>query len=97
MDLTDHLDHVIRHEPPGCRNCGTGLAGARQTGAERRQVTEIPPVKAEVTEHQMIERECPRCGERTKADAPDQVTPPVQYGPRASRAATSAAPAPQQR
>jgi transposase len=59
---------VIRHEPPACRTCGTGLAGARQTGAERRQVTEIPPVTAEVTEHQMIERECPCCGERTKAD-----------------------------
>lgn len=29
MELTDHPDHVIRHEPPGCRTCGTGLAGAR--------------------------------------------------------------------
>lgn len=83
MELTDHPDHVIRHEPPGCRKCGTGLAGGRQTGAERRQVTEIPPVKAEVTEHQMIEMECPCCGERTKADAPGWVTAPVQYGPRA--------------
>jgi transposase len=84
MELADHPDHVIRHEPPGCHMCGTGLAGARQTGAERRQVTEIPPVKAEVTEHQMIERECPCCEERTRADAPGGVTAPVQYGPRAS-------------
>jgi hypothetical protein len=44
MALTDHPDHVLRHEPPACRKCGTGLAGARQTGMERRQVTEIPPV-----------------------------------------------------
>ena len=88
MELTDHPDHVIRHEPPACGTCGTGLAGARQTGAERRQVTEIPPVKAEVTEHQMIERECPCCGERTKADAPDGVTAPVQYGPRAAALGT---------
>ena len=29
---------------------------------ERRQVTEIPPVKAEVTEHRLIERECGGCG-----------------------------------
>jgi transposase len=83
MKLTDHPDHVLRHEPPACRRCGTGLAGARGAGMERRQVTQIPPVKAEVTEHQMIERECPRCGERTRADAPDGVTAPVQYGPRA--------------
>jgi transposase len=49
---------------------------------ERRQVTEIPPVKAEVTEHQMIEMECPCCGDRTRADAPQGVDAPVQYGPR---------------
>ena len=51
---------------------------------ERRQVTEIPPVRAEVTEHQLIEVACPCCGESTKADAPDGVTAPVQYGPRAA-------------
>jgi transposase len=45
-------------------------------------------VKAEVTEHRMIERECPCCGERTKADAPGGVTAPVQYGPRASALGT---------
>jgi Family of unknown function (DUF6444) len=51
MSLTDHPDHVIRHEPGCCGRCGAGLGGARVTGLERRQVTEIPPVTAEVTEH----------------------------------------------
>ena len=51
---------------------------------ERRQVTEIPPVQAEVTEHQMVEKECPCCGARTKAEAPDGVTAPARYGPRAA-------------
>jgi len=83
MELTDHPDHVVRHEPDACSGCGARLAGAHETGTERRQVTEIPLVKAEVTEHQMIERACPCCGTRTKADAPDGVTAPVQYGPRA--------------
>jgi transposase len=45
MELTDHPDHMIRHEPLGCRRCGTGLAGARETGAEGQRVTEIRPVK----------------------------------------------------
>jgi len=58
MELTGHPDHVIRHEPGCCAGCGAGLDGAPETGAERRQVVEIPPVKAEVTEHQMIERQC---------------------------------------
>ncbi len=84
MQLTDNPDHVVRHEPSACRVCGAGLAGAEQTGMERRQVTEIPPVKAEVTEHQMIERQCLCCGERAKADPPAGVTDPVQYGQRAS-------------
>ena len=88
MELTDHPDHVVRHEPGACSGCGGGLAGAAETGMERRQVTEIPPVKAEVTEHQMIERACPCCGARTKADAPDGVNAPVQYGPRAAALGT---------
>jgi transposase len=88
MELTDHPDHVMRHEPACCPGCGAGLDGAAQTGMERRQVTEIPPVKAEVTEHQMIERECGECGTRTRAGAPDGVNAPVQYGPRASALAT---------
>jgi transposase len=88
MSRTDHPDHVIRHEPGCCGRCGAGLGGARVTGMERRQVTEIPPVKAEVTEHQMIERECPGCRARTRAQAPDGVNAPVQYGPRAAALAT---------
>ena len=82
MELTDHPDHVVVHEPGNCCGCGAGLAGGVQTGAERRQVTEIPQVRPVVTEHQMIERECACCGTRTRADAPDGVTAPAQYGPR---------------
>jgi transposase len=83
MELTDHPDHVVRHEPACCAGCGKGLAGAAVTRMERRQVTEIPQVKAQVTEHQMIEREC-ACGARTKGEAPAGVNAPVQYGPRAA-------------
>ena len=82
MELTDHPDHVVVHEPATCSGCGAGLAGGVQTGAQRRQVTEIPQVRPVVTEHQMIERECACCGMRTRADAPDGVTAPAQYGPR---------------
>ena len=41
----------------------------------------MPPVKATVTEHQLIEREC-SCGHRTRAAAPQGAGAPVQYGPR---------------
>ena len=74
-------DHEVRHEPAACGGCGACLAGRPVTGVERRQVFDLPPVKVEVTEHQLVEREC-GCGHRTKAAAPDAVEAPVQYGPR---------------
>jgi transposase len=77
----DRPDWEIRHEPGCCGRCGAGLAGRPVTGVERRQVFDLLPVRAEVTEHQLIEREC-GCGHRTKAAAPAGAEAPVQYGPR---------------
>jgi transposase len=74
-------DREVRHEPDCCGRCGGGLAGRPVTGVERRQVLDLPPVRAEVTEHQLIEREC-ACGVRTKAAAPQGAQPPACYGPR---------------
>ena len=81
MQLTDHPDRVVRHEPSCCAGCDRDLGGAGEAGVIRRQVTEIPPVTAEVTEHQMIGRLC-ICGTVTWGRAPEGVTAPVQYGPR---------------
>ena len=79
MQLTDHPDRVVRHVPGCCGTCGGSLDGAEETRIERRQVTEIPPVRAEVTEHQIVELECGGCGARTRGRAPGGVTAPVQY------------------
>jgi hypothetical protein len=62
-------DREVRHEAGCCGRCGAGLAGRPVTGLERRQVFDLEPVRAEVTEHQLIERERGR-GHRTKAAAP---------------------------
>ena len=74
-------DREVRHEPGSCAGCGAGLAGRPVTGVERRQVFDLPPLRAEVTEHQLVEREC-GCGLRTRAAAPPGAKAPVQYGPR---------------
>jgi transposase len=74
-------DREMRHEPGCCGRCGAGLAGRPLTGVERRQVFDLPEAAVQVTEHQLIEREC-RCGHRTKAAAPPGAEGPVQYGPR---------------
>ena len=74
-------DREIRHEPGACRGCGADLAGRPVTGVERRQVFDLPPIRVEVTEHQLIEREC-GCGQRTRAAAPEGADAPACYGPR---------------
>jgi transposase len=83
LELADRPDRVIRHEPGCCAGCGAGLAGAEEAGIERRQVIDVPPVRPEVTEHQVIGRRC-GCGTITRGRAPDGVRAPVQYGSRIS-------------
>jgi transposase len=74
-------DREVRHEPGRCGRCGAGLGRRPVTGVERRQVFDLPLGQVEVTEHQLLEREC-GCGHRTKAAAPQGAEAPVQYGPR---------------
>jgi transposase len=81
MQLSDHPDKVVKHRPKRCGGCGKSLRRGEVTGVERRQVIDIPPVKAEVTEHQMLTVKC-GCGCETKAGAPENAPAPVQYGPR---------------
>jgi transposase len=81
MELSEQPDKKVRHRPARCGCCGKSLKNAPVTAVERRQVIDIPLVKAVTTEHQVLTVQC-GCGCRTKAQAPDGVTAPVQYGPR---------------
>jgi transposase len=81
MQLSDHPDKVVKHRPKRCGGCGKSLRRGDVTGTERRQVIDISPVKAVTTEHQVLTVRC-GCGCETKAQAPDGVTAPVQYGSR---------------
>jgi transposase len=81
MELSENPDKKVRHRPAKCSCCGKSLKNAPVTAVERRQVIDIPPVKAVTTEYQMLTVKC-ACGCETKAPAPDGVAAPVQYGPR---------------
>ncbi|MHB1596563.1 MAG: IS66 family transposase [Streptosporangiaceae bacterium] len=81
LEMSPAPDVVVRHEPARCSGCGAGLAAAALAGLERRQVIDLPEIRALVTEHQMISRRC-GCGTVTGAAAPAGVSAPVRYGPR---------------
>jgi transposase len=86
LDLVDHPDHVIEHQPSDCSGCGTSLYEAPTTtssGFERRQVHEAPPLKLVVTEHRALSKVCPACKSTTSGAFPEGVSSRVQqYGER---------------
>jgi transposase len=76
-------DATIDHFPETCSGCGGALAGAMATGHTARQVFDLPePQPLIVTEHHAHVRVCGNCGAETRADFPEDVTAPVQYGAR---------------
>jgi transposase len=60
---------VVVHAPAVCGGCGAALGGGRLVG--RRQIIEVPPVRAEVVEHQARERRCRCCGWAGRGALPD--------------------------
>ena len=57
------------HAPSVCPACAAPLDRGRLVG--RRQVIDLPPVRAEVVEHRVLERTCRRCGTRCRGTMPD--------------------------
>lgn len=72
-------DHVEQHRPPAtCAACQCPLGEGMVV--ETRQVFDIPPLRFEVTEHQVLEALC-TCGKVGRGVFPEAVSAPVQYGP----------------
>lgn len=78
------VDHIIDHRPATCGHCAAPLVGTAATlsdGFVAHQVTELPPVRAVVTEHRLHRVTCPACGAHTRAAWPTDV-PTGAFGPR---------------
>jgi transposase len=82
LEFCDAPDERIVHAPISCEGCGEALSEAETVETERRQVFDLPPLKGEVTEHQIEGRRCPVCGTVSRGAFPEGLTQPVQYGPR---------------
>jgi transposase len=81
MVPAEEVDHIFELKPTSCTNCGRKLRG-HDPHPERHQVSELPVVKAEVTEYRRHTLCCGACGEWTRADWPSNV-PRTNFGPRA--------------
>jgi len=76
------VDRVVDHYPEQCENCWCNLAHTPDADPQRCQVTELPPVKPETTEHRAHAVTC-GCGYTTRAVVPESVTA-SSFGPRLS-------------
>ncbi len=76
----EQVDDVVALKPSTCASCGETLWGD-DAHPQRHQVTEVPPVRAQVTEYQVHTLRCPHCQEWTQADAPEGVLDSA-FGPR---------------
>jgi transposase len=67
------VDQIVAHWPPHCRGCQAPLAPEAVGEPVRHQVTELPAVRAVVTEHQLQHVRCGACGTTTCAVLPADV------------------------
>jgi transposase len=78
-------DRIETHAPAShCDACHRPLGTA--VVVETRQVFDLPPLRCEVTEHQVLEAPC-TCGKVHRGVFPAAVSAPVQYGPHSKAAA----------
>ena len=77
----EQVDQLVAHWPAHCRGCQAPLPQTALGEPVRHQVTELPPVRAVVTEHQLQHVRCGACGTTTCAVLPAEV-PAGAFGPR---------------
>lgn len=79
LQMSEQPDKIIKHSPCVCEQCGRLLNPANEQFIEKRQIVDIPPIKAIHTEHQTYCKTC-TCGHTTKSSFPKDITSTIQYG-----------------
>lgn len=72
----ERVNHVVVYVPERCGRCGHSLLqeiAPDDSPISRHQVVELPPVVADVTEHQWYSRTCPHCSYITQPEIPAEI------------------------
>ncbi len=80
-------DAIVEHAAEVCEHCQARLLADSKVDEEKRQVFDLPEKPLIVTEHRAAIHDCRACGRRTRADFPEGVVSPAQYGERVKAAA----------
>jgi transposase len=88
LQQSETPDVIMNHTVDLCEACLASLVGVASLGFERRQEFDLPKIKPIVAEHLTEIKICPRCGCHTKGKFPENITQPVQYGPRVKATAS---------
>lgn len=76
------VDRVVTHAPSAC--CDACQAPLVEVAVvETRQVFDLPVLRFEVAEHQVLAGQCAACGKICHGEFPEGICAPVQYGPAA--------------
>ncbi len=79
LKMVETPDEIISHKSNICKACGIDISNQAYTISERRQVVELPPINPIYIEHRSYSTLC-NCGCLNKADFPERVNAPIQYG-----------------
>jgi transposase len=82
LKMSKYPDEIITNRLQNCKYCGQSILETEVMDHEKRQKFDII-INHKVTEYRSEIRKCPYCGRKNKADFPDNITSPVQYGQRA--------------
>lgn len=82
LQFVETPDHVVWHRLSTCPHCEGRLADVATDSYEKRQVFDLPEPRMIVIEYRAEKKCCPHCHTKQQAAFLDEVTAPVQYGPR---------------
>ena len=79
LKMVSKADETIEYHPDYCNYCGNNLSEAVSKLVERRQIVDIPEIKAKVTEHLIFQKKC-SCGHITMSSCETGLKNRITYG-----------------